>query len=29
VLVGTPDELRRLAPDVQVDAPEPGGTIEL
>jgi L-ascorbate metabolism protein UlaG (beta-lactamase superfamily) len=29
VLVGTPDELRRLAPDAQVEAPEPGGTIEL
>jgi L-ascorbate metabolism protein UlaG (beta-lactamase superfamily) len=29
ILVGTPDELRRLSPNVQIDAPEPGGTIEL
>ena len=29
LLVGTPDELRRLAPDVEVLAPEPGGTVEL
>jgi L-ascorbate metabolism protein UlaG (beta-lactamase superfamily) len=29
LLTGTPDELRRLAPDVEVIAPEPGETIEL
>lgn len=29
VLTGTPDELRRLAPDVEVLSPEPGETIEL
>jgi L-ascorbate metabolism protein UlaG (beta-lactamase superfamily) len=29
ILVGTPSELRQLAPNVQIDAPEPGGTIEL
>jgi L-ascorbate metabolism protein UlaG (beta-lactamase superfamily) len=29
ILVGTPDELRRLAPDVEVLAPEPGETVEL
>jgi L-ascorbate metabolism protein UlaG (beta-lactamase superfamily) len=29
VLTGTPDELRRLAPDVEVISPEPGETIEL
>jgi L-ascorbate metabolism protein UlaG (beta-lactamase superfamily) len=29
LLTGTPDELRRLAPDVEVLAPEPGETIEL
>jgi L-ascorbate metabolism protein UlaG (beta-lactamase superfamily) len=28
-LRGTPDELRSLAPDVEVLAPEPGGTITL
>jgi L-ascorbate metabolism protein UlaG (beta-lactamase superfamily) len=29
ILVGTPDELRQLAPDVDVVDVEPGGTIEL
>jgi L-ascorbate metabolism protein UlaG (beta-lactamase superfamily) len=29
VLTGTPDELRRLAPGVEILAPEPGETIEL
>ncbi|HEY8103707.1 MAG TPA: metal-dependent hydrolase [Gaiellaceae bacterium] len=29
LLTGTPEKLRELAPGVQVDAPEPGGTIEL
>jgi L-ascorbate metabolism protein UlaG (beta-lactamase superfamily) len=29
LLHGTPDELRQLAPDVEIVAPEPGGTIEL
>jgi L-ascorbate metabolism protein UlaG (beta-lactamase superfamily) len=29
LLTGTPDKLRELAPGVQVDAPEPGGTVEL
>ena len=29
LLVGTPDELRQLAPNVEVLSPEPGGTIEL
>jgi L-ascorbate metabolism protein UlaG (beta-lactamase superfamily) len=29
ILVGTPDELRRLAPDVEVLAPEPGETVDL
>jgi L-ascorbate metabolism protein UlaG (beta-lactamase superfamily) len=29
VLTGTPDMLRELAPGVQVEAPEPGGSIEL
>jgi L-ascorbate metabolism protein UlaG (beta-lactamase superfamily) len=29
LLTGTPDELRRLAPSVQIDAPEPGGTVEI
>ena len=29
LLTGTPDELRRLAPEVEVLAPEPGETIEL
>ena len=29
ILTGTPDELRRLAPDVEILAPEPGETIEL
>jgi L-ascorbate metabolism protein UlaG (beta-lactamase superfamily) len=29
LLTGTPDELRRLAPDVQIDAPEPGEPVEL
>jgi L-ascorbate metabolism protein UlaG (beta-lactamase superfamily) len=29
LLAGTPEQLRELAPGVQVDAPEPGGTIEL
>ena len=29
VLKGTPDELRALAPDVEVISPEPGGTVEL
>jgi L-ascorbate metabolism protein UlaG (beta-lactamase superfamily) len=29
LLTGTPDELRRLAPDVEIIAPEPGETIEL
>ena len=29
LLVGTPDELRRLAPGVEVLAPEPGGTVAL
>jgi L-ascorbate metabolism protein UlaG (beta-lactamase superfamily) len=29
VLAGTPDELRRLAPDVEIVAPEPGETVEL
>jgi L-ascorbate metabolism protein UlaG (beta-lactamase superfamily) len=29
LLTGTPDELRRLAPDVQIEAPEPGGSVEL
>jgi L-ascorbate metabolism protein UlaG (beta-lactamase superfamily) len=29
LLKGTPDELRALAPGVQVEAPEPGGTVEL
>jgi L-ascorbate metabolism protein UlaG (beta-lactamase superfamily) len=29
LLTGTPEKLRELAPGVQVDAPEPGGTVEL
>jgi L-ascorbate metabolism protein UlaG (beta-lactamase superfamily) len=29
ILTGTPDELRRLAPDVEIIAPEPGETVEL
>jgi len=29
LLTGTPDELRRLAPDVEILAPEPGGTVLL
>jgi L-ascorbate metabolism protein UlaG (beta-lactamase superfamily) len=29
ILTGTPDELRRLAPDVELLAPEPGETIEV
>jgi L-ascorbate metabolism protein UlaG (beta-lactamase superfamily) len=29
LLSGTPEELRELAPGVQIDAPEPGGSIEL
>jgi L-ascorbate metabolism protein UlaG (beta-lactamase superfamily) len=29
LLTGTPDELRRLAPDVEILAPEPGKTVEL
>jgi L-ascorbate metabolism protein UlaG (beta-lactamase superfamily) len=29
LLTGTPDELRTLAPDVEVIAPEPGETIQL
>jgi L-ascorbate metabolism protein UlaG (beta-lactamase superfamily) len=29
LLAGTPDELRQLAPDVEVLAPEPGETVEL
>jgi L-ascorbate metabolism protein UlaG (beta-lactamase superfamily) len=29
LLTGTPDELRQLAPDVEVIAPEPGETVEL
>jgi L-ascorbate metabolism protein UlaG (beta-lactamase superfamily) len=29
LLAGTPDELRQLAPDVEVIAPEPGETVEL
>ena len=29
VLAGTPEQLRELAPDVEVIAPEPGGSVEL
>jgi L-ascorbate metabolism protein UlaG (beta-lactamase superfamily) len=29
ILVGTPDELRSLAPDVEIITPEPGETVEL
>ena len=29
ILAGTPDELRKLAPNVEVLSPEPGETIEL
>jgi L-ascorbate metabolism protein UlaG (beta-lactamase superfamily) len=29
VLAGTPDELRELAPDVELLVPEPGGTVEV
>ena len=29
LLAGTPDELRRLAPNAQIDAPEPGGSVTL
>ena len=29
LLTGTPEELRKLAPDVEIIAPEPGETIEL
>jgi L-ascorbate metabolism protein UlaG (beta-lactamase superfamily) len=29
LLTGTPDELRRLAPSVQIDAPDPGGSVEI
>ena len=29
LLTGTPDELRRLAPDVAVVSPEPGGSVDL
>lgn len=29
LLTGTPEQLRELAPGVQIDAPEPGGTVEL
>jgi L-ascorbate metabolism protein UlaG (beta-lactamase superfamily) len=29
LLTGTPDELRRLAPDVEIIAPEPGETVQL
>ena len=29
LLTGTPDELRRLAPDVQIETPEPGESVEL
>jgi L-ascorbate metabolism protein UlaG (beta-lactamase superfamily) len=29
LLAGTPDELRKLSPNVEVIAPEPGETVEL
>ena len=29
ILAGTPDQLRQLAPDVEILAPEPGGSVEL
>ena len=29
LLTGTPEELRALAPDVEILAPEPGGTVEV
>ena len=29
ILTGTPEQLRELAPGVQIDSPEPGGTVEL
>ncbi len=29
LLTGTPEQLRELAPNVQIDAPEPGGTVQL
>ena len=29
ILAGTPDQLRELAPGVEVIAPEPGGSVEL
>jgi L-ascorbate metabolism protein UlaG (beta-lactamase superfamily) len=29
LLTGTPDELRKLAPDVEIIAPEPGETVQL
>jgi len=29
LLHGTPDQLRELAPDVEVLSPEPGGTVEV
>ncbi len=29
LLTGTPEKLRELAPDARIEAPEPGGTIEL
>jgi L-ascorbate metabolism protein UlaG (beta-lactamase superfamily) len=29
LLTGTPEQLRELAPDVRIDVPEPGGTVEL
>jgi L-ascorbate metabolism protein UlaG (beta-lactamase superfamily) len=29
LLTGTPEKLRELAPDVEIIAPEPGGSVEL
>ena len=29
LLTGTPEKLRELAPDVQIEAPEPGGSVDL
>ncbi len=29
ILTGTPEQLRELAPGVEIDAPEPGGSVEL
>ena len=29
ILTGTPEKLRELAPDVEIIAPEPGGSVEL